>query len=82
MWEVWEERYGQRYYHFIYKNVLFLVLDTEDKPVDFQQHIHEARLEAISILKNEGRDEFNVSEYGQLEESQSGGIGAQQAAYF
>jgi hypothetical protein len=50
MWEVWEERYGQRYYHFIYKNVLFLVLDTEDNPADFQQHIHEARLQAISIL--------------------------------
>ena len=82
MWEVWEERYGQRYYHFIYKNVLFLVLDTEDNPADFQQHIHEARLEAISILENEGRDAFYASEYGQLEERQSGRIGAQQAAYF
>ena len=30
LWEVWEERYGRRYYHFIYKDVLFLVLDTED----------------------------------------------------
>ena len=28
--EVWEERIGPRYYHFIYKNVLFLILDTED----------------------------------------------------
>ena len=28
--EIWERRYGKRYYHFIYKNVLFLVLDTED----------------------------------------------------
>ena len=28
--EIWERRYGKRYYHFTYKNVLFLILDTED----------------------------------------------------
>jgi len=27
--EVWRERYGTTYYYFLYKNVLFLVLDTE-----------------------------------------------------
>lgn len=26
----WENRYGKRYYHFVYKNVLFLVLDSTD----------------------------------------------------
>ena len=26
MWAVWEARYGPRYYHFIYKNTLFLVM--------------------------------------------------------
>jgi hypothetical protein len=33
---VWRERYGgsRAYYHFIYKNVLFLVVDTEDPPKD------------------------------------------------
>lgn len=30
--EVWEERYGPNYYYFIYHNVLFLVLDSEDAP--------------------------------------------------
>jgi len=30
--EVWRERYGATYYYFLYKNTLFLVLDSEDPP--------------------------------------------------
>ncbi|HOE65870.1 MAG TPA: sugar-binding protein [Candidatus Hydrogenedentes bacterium] len=30
--KVWEERLGRLYYHFLYQNVLFLVLHTEDPP--------------------------------------------------
>ena len=29
---VWRDRHGATYYHFLYKNVLFLVLDSEDPP--------------------------------------------------
>ena len=82
MWEVWEERYGKRYYHFIYKNVLFLVLDTEDNPAEFQQYIHEIRLEALQVGDTEGWDAFALTKYGQLEERKSGRIGAGQATYF
>jgi hypothetical protein len=32
MQQVWEQQLGRRYYHFLYKNVLFLFLDTEDPP--------------------------------------------------
>jgi len=34
--KVWRERYGgsREYYHFIYKNVLFLMVNTEDPPKD------------------------------------------------
>jgi 3',5'-cyclic AMP phosphodiesterase CpdA len=32
MKEVWLERHGATYYHFVYKNVLFLVLSSEDPP--------------------------------------------------
>jgi len=32
MKKVWEERHGTRYYHFIYRDVLFLVADTDDPP--------------------------------------------------
>jgi len=30
--EVWLERHGATYYHFVYQNVLFVVLDSEDPP--------------------------------------------------
>jgi hypothetical protein len=33
MREVWRERYGRDYYHFLYRDVLFLSLNTEDPPV-------------------------------------------------
>jgi hypothetical protein len=79
---IWAERYGPTYYHFIYKNVLFLVLDTEDNPPEFQDYIHEIRLQAIEIADTEGWDAFHASEYGQLEERKSGRIGAGQASYF
>jgi 3',5'-cyclic AMP phosphodiesterase CpdA len=82
LWEVWEQRYGQRYYHFVYKDVLFLVLDTEDNPPAFQENMAEIRREAISIFNAEGEQAFIDSEYGQLQERKSGRIGAEQAAYF
>ena len=82
MWEVWEERYGQRYYHFVYKNVLFLVLDTEDNPPDLQQYIHEMRLVAVEMQKTQGWEAASKTEYGRLEERKSGRIGVQQADHF
>src|SRR5262249_55492602 len=30
--KVWQERFGRRWYHFVYRNVLFLCLDTDDPP--------------------------------------------------
>ncbi len=82
MWKVWDERYGQRYYHFIYKNVLFLVLDTEDNPPDIQQQIFDVRAEAMRIVAVQGWGVFEETGYGQLTERKSGRIGEQQAAYF
>ena len=32
MADVWRQRYGATYYHFVYRNVLFLVVCTEDSP--------------------------------------------------
>ncbi len=32
MAKVWQEKFGRRYYHFVYKNVLFLVLNAYDGP--------------------------------------------------
>src|SRR5262249_32190375 len=30
--KLWQERLGRRWYHFVYRNVLFLCLDTDDPP--------------------------------------------------
>ena len=30
--EVWKDRHGPNYYHFVYRDVLFMVLDSEDAP--------------------------------------------------
>ena len=80
--QVWAERYGSSYYHFVYKNVLFLVLDTEDNPPDFQQYIQEIRLQAIEVADTEGWEAFHATEYGQLEERKSGRVSSAQASYF
>jgi len=82
MWHVWEERYGRRYYYFIYKDVLFLVLDTEDNPPDVQVQINDIRNEALRRIEAEGWEVLMDTEYGQLTERKSGRISAQQAAYF
>ena len=40
--QVWESRYGPRYYHFVYKDVLFLILSTEDPPKkDVEKELYE-----------------------------------------
>lgn len=80
--QIWDQRYGSTYYYFIYKNVLFMVLDTEDNPPDFQRYIHDIRLQAIEVADTEGWAAFAVTEYGQLEERKSGRVSAEQAAYF
>jgi hypothetical protein len=82
MWEVWEERYGKRYYHFIYKNVLFLVMDTEDNPQQFQRDLAENLDEALRIVEAQGWEAFDDTEYGRTTERKSGRISAGQAAYF
>jgi calcineurin-like phosphoesterase family protein len=80
--QIWDERYGSKYYHFIYKNVLFLVLDTEDNPPEFQDYISNIRLQALEVFEDSGWSAAAKTEYGQLEERQSGRISAEQADYF
>jgi UDP-2,3-diacylglucosamine pyrophosphatase LpxH len=79
---VWETRYGPRYYHFVYKNALFLVLDTEDNTPAREREIVELRTQAIEIYKSGGPEAFAQTEYAQLPERSAGTIGFEQAAYF
>jgi hypothetical protein len=78
----WEQRYGRRYYHFVYKDVLFLVLDTEDNTPERMQQVFELRSEAIAIFRSEGAEAFEKTEYANLPERFSGTIGAEQSRYF
>ena len=41
MKQVWNERYGPTYYHFVYRDVLFIVLNTEDPPNPVPEGIKE-----------------------------------------
>jgi len=79
---VWDERYSHRYYHFIYKNVLFLVLDTEDNTAERMAEIYEARNEALAIVDVQGWDAFGGTEYGKMPERSYGTISAEQSDYF
>lgn len=80
--QVWESRNGPRYYHFVYKDVLFLVLDTEDNTVDRMEEIFTLRNEAVAIYKNEGPEAFAKTEYATLPERSAGTIGPEQSTYF
>jgi len=80
--EVWRERNGPLYYHFVYRNVLFLVLDTEDNTPERMREIHAARDKAVAIYKTEGPDAFAQTEYANMPERSAGTVGAEQSRYF
>src|SRR4051794_7084998 len=45
--QVWKEKFGRRYYDFVYKNVLFLCLCTEDPPEEEVGRISDEQLAFI-----------------------------------
>jgi hypothetical protein len=79
---VWQSRYGRRYYHFIYRNTLFLVLDTDDHSGERMQEILEARDHALRVAETEGWDAFATTEYANMPENAAGNISAEQSQYF
>jgi len=82
MRRVWDERLGQKYYHFVYKNVLFLVLDTEDNTPERMQEIFDARMEALQVFAEEGEEAFSQTTYANLPELPAGNVTAEQSQYF
>ena len=81
MREVWKTRYGTRYYHFIYKDVLFLALDSEDYTPERMREIYQARADALSV-GTEDPERAQEMEYYQMPERMTGEIGPEQAGYF
>ncbi len=82
MRDVWMERYGARYYHFIYKNVLFLALDSEDYFDDRMQEIYEARAEYIELRDSMEPEQVKEMKYMKMPERTTGEMGKEQSDYF
>lgn len=82
MRNVWTERYAARYYHFIYKDVLFLILDSEDFEDQRMQVVYKARAVALEIQAGDAPETWTESEYFSMPERMTGTIRAGQAAYF
>jgi len=82
MREFWANRYGPRYYHFIYKDVLFLMLDSEDYSPKRMQEIYLARAAAIKVMDGPNPEKANDMEYNKMKERISGEISKEQSEYF
>lgn len=82
MRKFWEKRYGKRYYHFIFKNVLFLVLDSEDYPEERMWKIYRERKRAIQLLDSGKIELAQLTEYYRMPERVTGEISEAQSSYF
>jgi hypothetical protein len=80
--DVWRDRYGSTYYHFVYKNVLFLVLDTEDNTPERTAWLKQVRDEALALVAEGDMDGYAESAYANAPERSVGNITAAQADYF
>jgi len=82
MRDFWENRYGPRYYHFRYRDVLFLMLDSEDYSEKRMREIYQARDSALRIIAGELEGEYEESTYYHMPERRIGSMGAEQQQYF
>jgi hypothetical protein len=80
--KVWDVRHGPRYYHFRYKDVLFLVLDTEDYSP--QQEVEALRLlaEADAAWEAGGPEAYEETAYYKRPDVVAGHVTPEQAEYF
>ena len=81
MRDAWGRRYGRTYYHFRYKDVLFLVLDTEDNTPERIREINEMRNEALKLADAGEWEAFARTPYATMPENQGGNITAAQSQY-
>ncbi|MGI9552585.1 MAG: metallophosphoesterase family protein [Aurantibacter sp.] len=82
MREFWRNRFGPRYYHFVYEDVLFLMLDSEDYTEQRMLEIYEARAKALQIINGEIEGKYEDSEYYKLKERRIGAMNKDQLSYF
>jgi len=82
MREFWAERFGPRYYHFVYNNVLFLILDSEDYLEERMHEIYLARAAALEVLDGDEPEKAQEMLYFKMPERRTGEISDAQSAYF
>ena len=82
MREFWKQRFGPRYYHFVYENVLFLMMDSEDYEEKRMMQIYNARAKAIKIISGEIEGIYEETEYYKMQERRVGGMSVDQLDYF
>ena len=82
MREFWKKRYGPRYYHFRYRDVLFLMMDSEDYSEKRMYEIYQARDTALRVINGELEGIYEKSTYYNMPERRLGSLGAEQQAYF
>lgn len=78
----WKARYGPRYYHFRYRDILFLMMDSEDYTEKRMIEIYQARDTAIRIIRGELEGVYEESTYYKMPERRLGSLSAEQLRYF
>ncbi|WP_445384134.1 metallophosphoesterase family protein [Robiginitalea sp. IMCC44478] len=78
----WENRFGPRYYHFLYEDVLFLMLDSEDYTEARMMEIYQARDSAIRIIDGDLPGIYEETTYYHMPERRIGAMGTEQLEYF
>lgn len=78
----WEATIGPSYYHFVYNNVLFLILNSEDFDSEQLERIFNARAEALKILSGEKEGVYTETEYFKMPERSFGAMSTDQLNYF
>jgi hypothetical protein len=81
MRDVWAAKHGPRYYHFVYKNTLFLMIDSEDFSSDKMREVYEARAYALGVIARD-RSEYPETKYYAMPERRTGAISIEQSTYF
>ena len=82
MRKIWKQRFGPRYYHFVYENVLFLMMDSEDYEEKRMIEIYEARAKALKIISGEIEGVYEESAYYSMSERKIGGMSKDQLDYY
>ena len=78
----WKKRYGPRYYYFVYENVLFLMMDSEDYEEKRMLEVYHARAKAIQIMRGETEGVYEETEYYKMPERKNGGMSNDQFNYY